>query len=195
MQERVSPAKRTVSSAPRSPDAFAHAVLRTSRYDEMIAWYKSVLTAREVFRSETLCFLSYDDEHHRVAIVHVPGLLPQDQATNRLAHLAYSFNEMGDLLATYKRLKAVGIVPYRPINHGPTVSLYYKDPDDTAIELQVDAFATKEEAEQFMHSEAFRENPIGVIIDPDALLAAWEAGTPEAELKARPKGVAAQRQG
>lgn len=195
MQEKVSPARRTISSVPKSPDAFAHAVLRTSRYDEMIAWYRCVLNARVVFRNDMLCFLTYDGEHHRVAILNVPDLKEQDQATNRLAHLAYSYNEMGDLLATYKRLKLAGILPFRPINHGPTVSLYYKDPDGTAIELQVDAFESKEEAEQFMLSDDFRKNPIGVTIDPDALLAAWEAGTPEVELKKRPNEQAAARQG
>ena len=191
MQQRTTIAKRTIPSLARSPDAFAHAVLRTAKYQEMIDWYQTVLNAEIGFRNDTLCFMTYDDEHHRVAIVNVPGLPPPDPASARLAHLAYSYSDLGSLLSTYRRLKQVGIVPYRPINHGPTVSFYYLDPDGTAIELQVDAFATKEEAQRFMQSDAFRDNPIGVAIDPDALLAAYEAGIPEADLKRRPTGPAA----
>lgn len=194
MQERAPRATRALPAAPRSPDAFAHAVLRTSKYQEMIDWYSTVLNARIVFRNDILCFLSFDEEHHRLAIANVPGLSPQDVANLRLMHLAYSYNDMGSLLATYRRLKQAGIVPYRSINHGMTVSLYYYDPDGTAIELQVDAFDTKEETQRFMESDAFRQNPIGVLIDPDAMLAAYEAGASEEQLKRRPDGPAAASQ-
>ena len=50
----------------------------------------------------------------------------------------------------------------RSIADCPTTSLYYRDPDGNSIELQVDNFATKEEAARYFLSEAFRENPIGV---------------------------------
>ncbi len=192
MQERVVPDRRTVPTAARAPDTFAHAVLRTWNFDEMVAWYQAVLNARIAFKNDMLCFMTYDEEHHRIALIKTPGLPPQDTATARLAHLAYAFNELGDLLGTYKRLKAAGILPFRPINHGPTVSLYYRDPDGTAIELQVDVFDTKEGAQQFLESEAFRQNPIGVAIDPDQLLADYEAGKPEAEIKRRPDGPMSQ---
>jgi len=188
-------ARRSLPATPRSPDAFAHAVLRTSRYDAMIAWYCTVLNARAVFRNDRLCFLTYDAEHHRLAIVNVAGLPEQDTETARLLHLAYSFDDLAGLLGTYRRLKAAGILPYRPINHGPTLSLYYRDPDGTAIELQVDAFGTKEAAAAFLQSEDFRRNPIGVAVDPDALLAAYEAGAPEAEILRRPEGPAMAPQG
>ena len=39
------------------------------------------------------------------------------------------------------------IKPYWCINHGLTTSLYYHDPDDNAVELQVDNFASSEEAD------------------------------------------------
>ena len=40
-----------------------------------------------------------------------------------------------DISAEVVRLKAAGILPYWCINHGPTTSLYYKDPDGNVIEL------------------------------------------------------------
>ena len=54
-------------SQPISPAKFAHFVLRTGQFEKMITWYETVLGARIVFRDERLCFLSYDDEHHRLA--------------------------------------------------------------------------------------------------------------------------------
>jgi hypothetical protein len=69
--------------------------------------------------------------------------------------------------------------------------MYYHDPDGTGIELQVDAFPTKPEAEAWFGREEFKENPIGVLFDPEALLKAFEAGVPEEELLARPRGQAA----
>ena len=74
-------------------------------------------------------------------------------------------------------------------------TVLYRDPDGTAIELQVDAFRTKEAAAGFLQSEDFRRNPIGVAVDPDALLAAYEAGAPEAEILRRPDGPAMAPQG
>jgi catechol 2,3-dioxygenase-like lactoylglutathione lyase family enzyme len=187
--------RRTLPAAPRPPDAFAHCVLRTSRYDALIDWYCTVLQARVAHRNDRLCFLTYDEEHHRLAIINVPGLPEQETETARLVHIAYSYADLAGLLGTYSRLKAAGILPYRPINHGPTLSLYYRDPDGTAVELQVDCYPSKAEAAAFLDSEAFRRNPIGVAIDPDAILAAWEAGVPEATLLRRPEGPALASQG
>ena len=174
-----------------APALFAHFVVRTSNLAAMREWYGTVLNARVVHDDGTLCFLTYDDEHHRLALINVPGLTKPAGDSWGLNHLAYSYNSLRDLLSTYVRLRDRGIVPFRPINHGPTVSLYYHDPDGTGIELQVDAFPTKPEAEAWFGREEFRENPIGVLFDPEELLKAFEAGVPEEELLTRPKGRAA----
>ena len=68
------------------------------------------------------------------------------------------------------------------------MSLYYRDPDGNSVELQVDAFATKQEATAFFDSEAFRANPIGVIFDPEDMVRRYESGVPEQELMRRPNG-------
>jgi catechol-2,3-dioxygenase len=174
-----------------SPALFAHFVVRTSNFDAMRAWYRTVLNARIVHDNGTLCFMSYDDEHHRLALINVPGLVKPATDSWGLNHLAYSYNSLRDLLSTYVRLRDNGIVPFRPINHGPTVSLYYHDPDGTGIELQVDTFPTKQQAEDWFARDEFKENPIGVLFDPEDLVKAFEAGVPEDELLSRPKGRAA----
>jgi catechol-2,3-dioxygenase len=178
--------KRLLDSKPIPPAIFAHFVVRTTKYDAMRRWYETVLNARTVFDDGRICFLTYDDEHHRLAIVNVPDLHAPDTKAWGLAHFAYGYRTLGDLLATYKRLKAEGIVPYRPINHGPTVSMYYHDPDGTSIELQVDAYPTKDAAAAYLQTEAFHKNPIGVAFDPDEMVRNYEAGVPEETLLRRP---------
>jgi hypothetical protein len=73
------------------------------------------------------------------------------------------------------------------IHHGMTLSLYYMDPDGNRIELQVDCFDS-EGAIAFMKSPAFAENPLGVEIDPDALLLRYRQGASHEDLIARPVG-------
>ncbi|WP_439685526.1 hypothetical protein [Cupriavidus oxalaticus] len=83
---------------------------------------------------------------------------------------------------TYKRLKAAGILPVWSINHGPTTSLYYRDPEGNDIELQVDNYTDLADCAGFFHTETFANEPIGIEFDADALVAMWEAGASDAEL-------------
>src|SRR3546814_13906182 len=74
-----------------------------------------------------IAFITYDEEHHRLAIGYVPDLRDRDQGVAGVDHFAFAFGSLGDLLANYIRLENIGILPYWCINHGPTTSLYYRD--------------------------------------------------------------------
>src|SRR3984885_6227033 len=166
----VSPARKLAPvTQPISPAKFAHFVLPTGQLDTMADWYKTLLNARIVFRNEMLCFLSYDDEHHRLALINIPGSPPRDPNGTGTDHIAYSYSDLGELLATYRRLKEHGIVPHWPINHGVTTSMYYRDPDNNRVELQIDNFPTPRELDGYFHSQAFRDNPVGVTYDPEGM--------------------------
>ncbi|HVH78484.1 MAG TPA: VOC family protein [Stellaceae bacterium] len=179
----VSPMRKLAPvSQPISPAKFAHFVLRTGQFDKMIEWYRTVLNARIVFRDERLCFLSYDDEHHRLALINTPGADVRDPGSTGTDHVAYTYNDLGDLLSTYRRLKAAGILPNWPINHGVTTSVYYRDPDNNRVELQIDNFATPKELDGYFQSQAFRENPVGVTYDPEELCRRYESGEPMSSL-------------
>ena len=174
------------------PVKFAHVVYQTRRYEEMIAWYEDVFEARVVHQDPALAFMTYDDEHHRFAFANLDVLKPgggDERGEVGVNHVAYTYANVGDLLDTYRRLKAKGIMPYWPIHHGITVSLYYRDPDGNRMEFQVDA-CTAAEGEAFMNSAAFAQNPVGVPIDPDDLLARYERGVDAAELIRPPIGAA-----
>ena len=169
-----------------SPCKLAHVVFRTSRYRELIAWYQTVLNAQIAFSNDVLTFLSYDEEHHRVAVINMPDLQPRPTTAAGLHHVAFTFATLADLMNTYVRLRDLHIIPVFVINHGPTTSLYYEDPDNNNIELQIDNYDRIDDAAAFFYSDAFAENPVGVEFDPEVLLARFAAGEPEAELKRRP---------
>jgi hypothetical protein len=60
--------------------------------------------------------------------------------------------------------------------------MYYRDPDNNRVELQIDNFATPVELDGYFHSWVFAENPVGVTYDPEELCRRYEAGEPMADL-------------
>ena len=56
----------------KTPAKFAHVVFRTAQFDAMVEWWCTVLGAHPVFRNPMLAFLTYDDEHHRIALLSRP---------------------------------------------------------------------------------------------------------------------------
>lgn len=169
-----------------SPAKLAHFVIRTSRYEEILEWYKTALGAHPVFSNDQLSFLTYDDEHHRVAVLNIPDLAEQSEGVAGVHHIAFTYDSLKDLMGNYARLRDAGIKPVFVINHGPTTSLYYADPDGNQLEFQVENYASVEESTKFFFSEAFAKNPIGVEFDPEELIKKMEAGVPEKDLLMRP---------
>ncbi|KAI0845679.1 Glyoxalase/Bleomycin resistance protein/Dihydroxybiphenyl dioxygenase [Daldinia vernicosa] len=169
-----------------SPDSLAHVVLRTGRFKPVLEFYKVFLGARVVSESESLAFLTYDSEHHRVAIISIPGLGDKIRLSAGLDHMAFTFKTLDDFTTAYLQRKAHGILPVWCVNHGPTISMYYQDPDGNILETQVDNFDTVEESTKFIMGPEFIENPIGVDFDPEDIIRRLKSGEPESEIKKRP---------
>jgi len=170
------------------PRKFAHVVYRTRRFAEMLEWYKTVFNAKVQFQSPAIAFLTYDDEHHRVAFLNLDAIAPRQEtaaAPGRrqgeigVDHVAYTYGSLRELAENYARLKERGIKPYWCIHHGVTVSMYYGDPDGNQMEMQVDSYPSVDEANGFMYGPSFETNPIGVEYDPDELLRRLRSGEPE----------------
>ena len=159
-----------------APKHFAHIVYKTPRFAEMIDWYATVLECEPVLKNELLCFMTYDDEHHRIAIANQPHLEDKPKNVAGVEHCAYTYGSLEDLAATYERLKAAGITPYWCINHGFTLSMYYADPDDNRVELQVDLFDDAEATTAWLEQSDFATNPLGVKFDPDEFVRRLRAG-------------------
>lgn len=152
-----------------SPLKLEHAVLKTTALAPMVEWYRTVLEAEVTFGNATIAFLAYDEQNHRIAIVARPGTKRRLADTAGLDHLAFTYADLGELIATYERLKAVGIRPARAMDHGSSTSLYYTDPDGNGVELKIDNFSSPAEQHAWMHSAEFAANPLGSPLDPEKL--------------------------
>lgn len=163
------------------PQKFVHIVYRTRRFEEMLAWYQLVFDASIQHRDPALAFLTYDDEHHRFALVDLDVVKPENSGQEKqglvgVDHVAYTYASLQDLFENYEQLDTKGIRPYWCIHHGMTVSMYYADPDGNQMEFQVDTFDSSEEAAAFMRGPINAANPVGVEFDPDDWLAQVSAG-------------------
>lgn len=166
-----------------SPIKFAHVVLKTSRYSEMVAWWKEFLDGSARHENEFISFISYDDEHHRLAIANIPNLEDRPRTTNGVEHFAFTYSNLEELFGQYERMKAKGVSPYWTINHGMTLSAYYRDPDGNQVETQVDTMSM-EEADAFMAGPLFANNPIGINVDFEELIERFRRGEPGEKLTA-----------
>ena len=176
-------------SSPLRPSRFSHIVLRTRRFEEMARWYKTVLHAEALFEIPNGAFLTYDDEHHRVLIIQDPRIpAPAEGETRQpapegVAHWAYLFDSLSDLMTTYARLRdEEGIRPTYCTNHGFQFSLYYHDPDGNEVELGCDNFATREEMNAWFAEGHFAKNFFGYMFDPEDAYKWHREGVPDAEI-------------
>lgn len=167
---------------------FHHFNLKTTRLQELIDWYGAVVGAEVTFRDETGAWLSNDAANHRIALLAFPGFVddPDKDTRTGMHHSAFEYDSFEQLNASYLRLREQGIEPDICIDHGMTLSYYYKDPDGNHVELQIDAFGDWAHSKEWMRtSPDFQANPIGVFVDPELIATQAAAGEPFAEIHRR----------
>lgn len=174
-----------------------HCGLITGNLERSLTWYRTVLGMRPVHQSDhpagetspdephlRAAFVSNDEMSHRIAIIEIPGLVQDPQATQqsrakypRVQHIAFEYQTLDDLLGTYVRLRDRGIVPVYPVDEGPQTAFYYLDPDHNAVELNVNNYTDRWAAIEHMQTiEEFSKRPLGVEIEPDKMVEARLAG-------------------
>ena len=112
-------------TTPIVPTKLAHYVIRAKHFPEMLAWYRQVFHLRTSFEAPVIAFLTYDEEHHRIAFLNTSHLPAPEKLQTGIDHVAFTYAGLHDLLLTYERLKKAGITPFWCINHGPTTSMYF----------------------------------------------------------------------
>lgn len=160
--------------------ALHHVTIKTSRLDEMVAWYSAVLGAEVNFRDSSNAWMTNDSANHRIAFLSAPGLGddPQKSRHTGMHHSAFEYQSFSDLMSSYQRLKQENIRPAFCLEHGLTISLYYKDPEGNFVELQSDNFGDWALSSEWMRtSPEFAANPIGVLFDAERVYQAHKAGT------------------
>jgi catechol 2,3-dioxygenase len=156
-----------------------HVTFKTGRLDEMIAWYGTVLGTKVQFRDQVAAWTTNDEANHRIAFLAVPGLSDDEQKTkhNGMHHCAFEYDSFDDLMASFDRLRKAGIDPAFCLDHGMTISLYYRDPEGNFVELQSDVFGDWAKSGDFMRTSTdFAANPIGTFFDPALVDAALKSG-------------------
>ena len=128
-----------------SPRWIGHlSMLTNENFEAMKDFYRNLINAEMV--NEALGFLyfpSFDGEHHRLALIKVPGLKKKSEVKDKtvgLAHAAFSFSSLAEVLFIYRHMRARGVMPRYCCNHGTTTSFYYEDPDGNEAEIFVQQF-------------------------------------------------------
>ncbi|MBR3190637.1 VOC family protein [Bosea sp. (in: a-proteobacteria)] len=159
--------------------AFHHVTFKTSRLAEMVAWYGMVVGARPTFQDANNAWTTNDEANHRVAFLSAPGLEddPDKRSHNGIHHSAFEYESFADLMSSYARLRDEGIEPAFSLDHGMTISIYYKDPEGNFVELQCDTYGDWRQSSEWMRSSPdFAENPIGTFFDPERVHQDHKAG-------------------
>ena len=168
--------------------ALHHVTIKTTRLDEMIAWYGLTVGAKVQFRDAGAAWLTNDEANHRVAFLTVPGLSDDVDKTahNGVHHFAFEYDSFADLMSSFDRMRGSGIEPAFCLDHGLTISLYYKDPEGNYIELQSDNFSDWKKSGEFMRTSAdFAANPIGTFFDPGRVYDVFKSGADFKELQSK----------
>ena len=168
--------------------AFHHVNLKTTRLQEMIDFYRTLVGAEVIFQDQVGAWLSNDGANHRVALLAFPNFVddPDKDTRTGMHHSAFEYASFEDLNSSYLRLRDAGITPALCLDHGMTFSYYYADPDGNNVELQVDCFGDWKKSTEWMRtSPEFKANPIGQFLDPEQVIADHQAGVSHAEIHAK----------
>jgi catechol 2,3-dioxygenase len=171
-----------------SQPALHHVNLKTTRLQEMIDWYGTVVGSKPNFQFPGGAWLSNDGANHRIALLTSSKMSddPDKLIHTGMHHIAFEYETCDELLDTFSRLRALGIKPHMSLDHGLTTSFYYVDPDGNSVELQYDNFGDWKRSSEWMRtSPDFASNPIGVPVDPAKMVEARKGGASREDLHRR----------
>ena len=130
-----------------------HAVFNCRDVEASVKFYTEALGMEVVSydRERKMAFLSFDAEHHNIALFQFPTEAPRLEP-NRvgLNHLALEVEGgEAELRALHARLQALGVPIDRLTDHVMTRSVYFFDPDGNRLEIFADLMP--EDGKQWLH--------------------------------------------
>ena len=184
-------------------------ILKTSRMDEMKAWYRVVLGISPFFERSPdpgtkpldlggqtrasdlkMCFFRLSTDYpyvQTIGIFEEPGTASEPtRNAPGLHHMQLMCGSVQELVEKYEELGEQGMRPHRSANHGPMTSFYYRDPDGNNVEITSQNHPTLAAMVEFMSTDGFKKNPSGAEIDPADFVARFRAGTTVEELTRLP---------
>lgn len=188
------------------PAALVHISIGTDEnFEKMVDFYMKFFNCKVVnYRDKResgggrAAFISWDNRDHRFAILERKGA---QFAKGRagIAHGAFQYDSLKDLVALYRQCKEWGIPLAHAINHGQSTSFYYNDPDGNEIETYIDNFDTPEECTHFKHWVQYRpgtEYDMGAgSFDPEKMAALVDEGIDEKILRDRDEVIRLKAEG
>lgn len=171
------------------PRELHHVNLRTRQLDAMIDFYGTLVGMQPTFRGPQFAAIGNDEANHRIALLALDFLkepsMPIEQRFLEpgYEHMAFEYDHLDELLHNYLRLKRAGIEPYWTVNHGATMSFYYRDPEGNNVELQVDACDHDlARWKEILEGDFFQRNQIGAFVSPEKIIEARNRGVSEQEI-------------
>lgn len=186
-------------SANHPPDDFHHIAFKTTNYEAMVCFYKNLFGCEPLYQSDQMSFLTYDNEHHRIAIANTSEILNDLNLIERmimkfklflnkkipsiqgLDHVSYRINPIEKWFDFYFSAKERGLKPLWTINHGWISGIYYEDPDGNLVEIFFEHFRSAEEFKENI-SPDFEDEPIGTNMDIEVLYKMFKSGAPFLDL-------------
>ena len=186
-------------SASHPPDDFHHIAFKTTNYEAMVSFYKNLFGCEPLYQSDQMSFLTYDNEHHRIAIANTSEILKDLNLIERmimkfklflnkkipsiqgLDHVSYRINPIEKWFDFYFSAKERGLKPLWTINHGWISGIYYEDPDGNLVEIFFEHFRSAEEFKENI-SPDFEDEPIGTNMDIEVLYKMFKSGAPFLDL-------------
>lgn len=74
----------------------AHVVLQTGQPQVMREWYCTVLDGSVVYEDDALCFITFDEEHHRVALLSPQQHVAVEKVVELLERVGHVYRAWGD---------------------------------------------------------------------------------------------------
>jgi catechol 2,3-dioxygenase len=170
-----------------------HIGIMTLDIKKMTDWYSKVLGMKSNFENSSrsasdanpvqVNLLTNDGADHRIALISWPGLSENKEKYKftRLQHVAFEHKSIRDLLNSYSHLKYQEIVPIIVVNHGPTISFYYHDPEANVVELFAYNFGNWDSSwDEFVRTMGTKF--VFMPIDPDKIIAAQKKGLSDLQI-------------